>query len=125
MERKRVNEETYFEMHFTSSDEINSEDEMDDSSSLSDTQDDISISQDLRLPTTEGQILRSNSNSIPIRSSTLTSPPTSGQNTPSTCYSPGIKSEPRTISPSSLVFHSSAGTLLSSVSPPSSLFQEY
>ena len=57
MERKRVNEkdsheETYFEMHFTSSDEINSEDEMDDSSSLSDTQDEISIAQDLRLPTT-------------------------------------------------------------------------
>jgi hypothetical protein len=51
MERKRVkeedsDEEMYFEMDFTPSDEINSEDELDDSSSLSDTQDDISISQD-------------------------------------------------------------------------------
>ena len=111
MERYRppqelAQEEMYFEMDFTSSDDIM--EDLDDASILSDTQEDMTMSQDLEL-------LHNYSHSIPIQSTSPIShsiPKSPG---------PAHKSEPRTFSPPCLASHSRVGTPSSSVSPSSSL----
>jgi len=107
----------YFEMDFTPGDDLECEDELDDSSSLCDPQDDSSISQDFRLPTIPGQVMRSSSSNIPIRYTSLKSPLTPKLSTPSSCCTP-VKSESMTTSPPCL--KSLIGTPSSSASPSSS-----
>ena len=102
-------EEMYFEMDFTSSDDMVEED-LEDASILSDTQEDMSVSQDLEL-------LHNHSHSIPIQSTS----PTSHSVPKSLFQDSDHKSEPRTLSPPCLVSHSRVGTPSSSVSPSSSL----
>ena len=83
----------YFEMDFTPGDDLECEDELDDSSSLCDPQDDMAISQDSRLPTVPGHVLRSSSSNIPIQYTSSKYLPTPRFSTPSTCCRTPVKSE--------------------------------
>jgi len=112
----RSTEDMYFEMDFTPSIHgFNSDDELDDLSSLSDPADQTPV-----IPTDALQANLSATCSIPIHGSCSTLSDKSYPNTPSTWESPLSVSEQRTISSSCSMSQSLTSTPVSSVSPSSS-----